>query len=69
MSNEMNLEDALRWARTLSEPDRAMELDGTDTDFLARATARLLVEFDRVTNDAYKPPPGEDIWTWTPTQT
>mgnify|MGYP000644393902 CR=1 FL=1 len=57
---EMSLKDALRWARSLSEPSRARELDGTDVDFLARATARLLVEFDRVTNDAHKPPPGED---------
>lgn len=60
MSQEMSLKDALRWARTLSKPSRAAELDGTDTYFLAQATARLLVEFDRVTNDAHKPPPGED---------
>lgn len=69
MAEGMSLEEALRWARCLSEPERALELDRTDTEFLAEATARLLVEFDRVTNNAFKPPPGEDPWTWTPTQT
>lgn len=54
MSNgEMSLEDALYWARSLSEPNRAAELDGTDVEYLARATARLLVEFDRITNNAH----------------
>ena len=51
----MTLKDALYWARTLSQPERAMELDGTDVDFLARATQRLLEEFDKVTNNAYPP--------------
>lgn len=45
---EMSLEKALFWARTLSEPERARELDSTDADYLARATARLLVEYDRL---------------------
>lgn len=54
---EMTLEKALFWARTLSEPERARELDSTDTDYLARATARLLVEYDRLTGDAHKPSP------------
>lgn len=44
----VNLKDAERWVRTLSEPERAKELDGTDADFLARASARMLVEYDRL---------------------
>lgn len=53
----MTLEKALFWARTLSEPERARELDSTDTDYLARATARLLVEYDRLTKLCPGEPP------------